>query len=189
MPAGRPLGSTILGHPKIADINHELINRSVRSVALEFGVSVPTLSRYKLCEWKTYFGQMKEDTREILRNDPVTKQVLIEANKKIRQINDYNELLIRVERGIMIAEKMLATGFHDKDNIVWDLVAKGNRELRETAKVVGFLMGCETQTAQQQGPITEHPDWLALKGAIVLALRDHPAAVKALIEQVAKCSP
>ena len=128
---------------------------------------------------------MKEDTREILRNDPVTKQVLIEVDKKIRQINDYNDLLIKTERGITIAEDMLTAGICNND---WDLIAKGNRELRETAKVVGFLMGCETQTARQY-PITEHPDWLALKSAIIMALRDYPDAVRALVEQVAKCNP
>jgi len=178
MPAGRKPGSMLVHNSRIDEINYALINQSVDVVAAQFGVNNATLRRYKAREWQTYFANMRTETREILRNNAITRNVAAQIDNTIRQIGSYHELLVKAERGIQIAESILAEGLANQD---WVLVVQGNRELRETAKVLGYLMGFDSQEAAITS-LTSHPDWQLIKQRQVDALRAHPEALRALSE-------
>ena len=58
------------------------------------------------------------------------------------------------------------------------------RELRETYRLVGHLTGELDERPQVTVNLLTSPEWLALRGAILQALRPHPDALQAVSEAV-----
>ena len=145
---------TVCHHKEVDEINRLLLcSDSYRDIARQFGLSKDALARHKEGHIPELLSK-SNDINEIINADSLLKSIQEESNT-VRSLRD-------------------------------QAIAGGDIEL--ALKAVDRALRCVDLCAKVRGIISDQPqvnvlvlpEWLALKGVIVEALRPHPQALEAV---------
>jgi hypothetical protein len=152
---------TICASPHRADIDRGLIRgESMRSLAARYGTGRESIRRH--------------------RQDHLSELLLraYDADEQARA----GGLLADIERIRASAFDLLdhAERAHD-----WRARVAAIRECRENVRILGELHGSlEASRANVQINLVTSAEWVALKGVIITALREHPGALEAVSQAI-----
>lgn len=194
------MASSLLKHPKIDQINLDLVTMSPYLVSKKYSLVRNTVIRYKKYDWPEVAAvalkKVEQKRARVAKVEQKKSTKLTKVEQPTRQenilVNEMQHDKERKELVVLSGEEIIAgvqNAFVEVDSLLrsavgkpddWGKLLHASRELRESAKsLLDFYLRAESRT---NGSLAKNAEWMDMRTLIIKALREHPEALDALTE-------